>query len=276
MSASHHVLVTNDDGIDSPGLHELAIQIEQAGFDVIIAAPSYDASGVGASLGSIAAERPIPLQRRSIAGFHGHAYALDAPPATCVLIGQLGAFGPDIDVVVSGINDGLNTGRSVLHSGTVGAVLAAQNFGLRGLAVSIPRTEPLEWRTAANLAVTVLASMQHAPLRCAVNLNVPALSSNDVKGIRWGRLASYNAVRSTMRHVEDDHVVLALVPPPHPPEEDTDLAQVRHGYASLTSLHAGNEVWSDSVQPCAEFDPKIPIPAVAAGDKLTPARAFLR
>ena len=141
-------LLTNDDGIDSPGLHELARHVEAAGFEVVVVAPSFDASGTGASLGHISRDRPIAYKEVQIIGLAGKAFALDGPPALCTITSHLEAFGPRPDIVVSGPNLGLNTGRSVLHSGTVGAALAAQNFGMRGLAVSLAVSEEWHFDTA--------------------------------------------------------------------------------------------------------------------------------
>lgn len=275
MDSNSRVLVTNDDGIDHPGLHSLAIQIEMSGRDVTVVAPDFNASGLSAALGSITAGLPIALQPHYIEGFRGRAYGLNAPPATCVLIAQLGAFGGDLDVVVSGINDGFNTGRSVLHSGTVGAALAAQNFGLRGLAVSTSRTDPILWETAAQYAVSVLTSLELASPRCTVNLNVPSLPINEIKGIRWGGLAPYNNIRSSIGEQTEEHIVLEMVPPPYPPEPDTDLGLALNGFAAITSIHAGSEVWSERVHPNDEFDAEVPLPAITSGDELRPARTYL-
>ena len=275
MSSNSRVLVTNDDGIDHPGLHALAVHIEKSGRDVTVVAPDFNASGLSAALGSITAGLPIALKQHEIEGLNGHAYGLNAPPATCVLIAQLGAFGGDFDVVVSGINDGFNTGRSVLHSGTVGAALAAQNFGMRGLAVSTSRTEPIHWSTAAHYAVLILASLELASPRCTVNLNVPSLPVNEIKGMHWGGLAPYNNIRSTIGEQTDEHVILKMVPPPRPPETDTDLGLALNGYAAITSIHAGSEVWSECIHPNDDFDPTLPLPAVTSGDELRPARSYL-
>ena len=275
MDTRTSVLVTNDDGIDHPGLHTLARQIEQSGREVTVVAPDFNASGLGAALGSITAGLPISLHRHHIDGFEGSAYGLNAPPATCVLIAQLGAFDADFDVVVSGINDGFNTGRSVLHSGTVGAAVAAQNFGLRGLAVSTSQKVPINWQTAAHFAVALLSPLELASPRCTLNLNVPNLPVDQIKGMRWGGLAPYNNIRSSIDERTDEHIVLKMVPPPIPPEADTDLGLALEGYAAVTSIHAGSEVWSHQVQPNDEFDPSTPIPAVTAGDELRPARTYL-
>ena len=132
------VLVTNDDGIDAPGLHALARALVAAGHDVVVVAPARDMSGSGAAIGQVHLDQSIDARRVELPGLDGvPAYALDGAPGLCVLAARLGGFGDPPDVVMSGINPGCNTGRAVLHSGTVGAALTAANFGVRGLAVSI-------------------------------------------------------------------------------------------------------------------------------------------
>jgi 5'-nucleotidase len=132
------VLVTNDDGVGSPGLHALAGALVDDGHDVVVVAPDVDFSGSGAAIGRVHADEQIDAERVELPGLAGvPAYAVDGPPGLCVLTARLGGFGAPPDIVVSGINPGCNTGRAVLHSGTVGAALTAANFGVRGLAVSI-------------------------------------------------------------------------------------------------------------------------------------------
>jgi 5'-nucleotidase len=115
-----------------------------------VVAPSSDMSGTSASIGGLHVDQHIDAQPVELPGAEGvPAFAVDAPPGLCVLASRLGGFGDPPDVVVSGINPGGNTGRAVLHSGTVGAALTAANFGGRGLAVSLdvaqrPRAEAMD------------------------------------------------------------------------------------------------------------------------------------
>src|SRR6478735_6510921 len=162
------LLVTNDDGIHGPGLHALAGALADAGHVVVVVAPDYDASGTSSSIGRFDMSDRMPVLRAELPGRPDiEAWALDGPPAMCVLAGVLGGFGDEFDAVVSGINAGANTGRAILHSGTVGAALTAQNFGLRGLAVSMaePGRQGIavdgqdqarwDWSPAATLAARV-------------------------------------------------------------------------------------------------------------------------
>lgn len=135
---STRILVTNDDGVESAGLHALVRALVDDGRDVMVVAPARDMSGSGAAIGRIHLDESIDAQQVELPGLAGvPAYAVDGPPGLCVLAARLGGFGHRPELVVSGINPGCNTGRAVLHSGTVGGALTAANFGGRGLAVSI-------------------------------------------------------------------------------------------------------------------------------------------
>ena len=142
------ILVTNDDGVDSPGIHALAAALVDDGHDVLVVAPTDDRSGAGASIGRLHGGGPPPVERQvwdELPDLSVHA--IDAPPATAVFAACLGAFGDLPDLVASGINPGANTGHLVLHSGTVGATLTAAGYGIPGLAVSIDwsQTQEYDW-----------------------------------------------------------------------------------------------------------------------------------
>lgn len=265
------LLLTNDDGIDAEGLHVLARRFADAGHDIIVAAPASDASGSGAALGV--------FHGVEIPGCDAPAWSVAGPPGLCTLAARLGAFGTPPDVVVSGINAGLNTGRAILHSGTVGAALTAQNFGAKGLAVSVASPAAgaaWRWDTAATIALEVLDLLFDAPPRSALNLNVPALSRAEIKGLRWARLAAFGAVRAAISEVENDgrlQIELRATDERLPPDTDTALCEA--GYATLTTLVGIAEAWptettdggagdgpaiSQRPVPGAAFDPLHEIP----------------
>ncbi len=240
------ILVTNDDGIESEGIHVLARALATTGHDIVVVAPNRNWSGAGAAIGDLDPGRPLPVRRVEIPGAPDiEAWALAGPPALTVIASRLGAFGAAPELVVSGINAGLNTGRSILHSGTVGAVLAGQNFGLSGLAVSVAWQEPWQWDTAAALALEVLDLVIEAPPRSAINLNVPALPRHELKGVRWARIAPFGAVRATINASTDTHLEFVLEPTGYEPEPDTDQGCVDRGYAALTTLVGIVEAWPD-------------------------------
>jgi broad specificity polyphosphatase/5'/3'-nucleotidase SurE len=109
----------------------------------------------------------------------------------------MGAVGPKPDLVLSGINHGVNVGRSVLHSGTVGAALTASQLGISALAVSLRSgTVPEPWDSAADLAVALIPILAGAPARTVLNLNVPALPLHEIRGLRWARVSGAGLIKA--------------------------------------------------------------------------------
>ena len=245
------ILVTNDDGIDSEGIHELARALAATEHEIIVVAPSTDWSGAGAALGNLRPDAALGLSRAEIPGAGDvEAWALDGPPALCLVAGRLGAFGEPPDLVVSGVNAGANTGRAVLHSGTVGAALAGQNFGISGLAVSVDAGSPglgddgaWRWDTAAEVAIETLPLVIEAPVGSVLNLNVPARDRDQVLGVRWTHLAPFGAVRATITANEGESLQWELTPTGYEPPEDTDQGALDRGWASLTALVGIAESW---------------------------------
>lgn len=175
------ILVTNDDGIESPGLHELAQQLTQVGA-VTVFAPSGEYSGAGASVGHLAAGVPEVHQvTRPEMPDAEAVYHLDAPPALASLLACKGLLGPPPDLVVSGINPGWNVGHAVHFSGTIGACVTANIFKIPSIAVSQHTAgDGQHWATAAHAAIDqierVLASGE------LLNVNVPNVTTDSVQG----------------------------------------------------------------------------------------------
>ncbi len=252
------VLVTNDDGVESEGLHVLTAALVESGLDVIVIAPNSDRSGTGAAIGLVHADQHLDSEKVVLPGCEGvEAYAIDGPPGMCVIAGRLGAFGEAPEVVVSGINPGLNTGRAILHSGTVGAALTAQNFGGSGLAVSTDLGERWFWDTAARVAVDVFPRLLEAPDRTVLNLNVPALPYEEVGGVRWGRLAAFGAVRAAVADTPDG-VQFELRSVDVTPEPDSDTGLVASGFASLTAIVGIAEAWPPELHDKADMKGVVP------------------
>jgi 5'-nucleotidase len=229
-------LVTNDDGVTAPGIAVLARAVAAAGHDVVVAGPLEDRSGSGAAIGPVHLGEGISYQTFAVDGLDQPAYGLDGPPALAVMAARLGAFGPPVDIVVSGINPGPNTGRSVLHSGTVGAALTGANFGVSGLAVSIGTGDEIHWDTAAELAVAAIAWLLEAPVKTVLNLNVPNLPRDQVRGVRSARLAPFGTVRTAIAGHRDGRLELELRATEEELSPDTDTALVTAGYAAVTSI----------------------------------------
>lgn len=238
------VLVTNDDGVHAPGIAALALAMVEAGHDVVVAAPYDDRSGASAAIAGMGTDETIEVAPVELPGLDGVAcFAVAAPPALIVMAAGMGGFGLPPAVVAAGINPGFNTGRAVLHSGTVGAALTAANFGRAGLAVSMGVGGELHWPTAASLAVPALDWLAGQPLPTVVNLNVPNVELDEVRGVRDASLAPFGTVRAALVGSAGTGLQVELTgdgeagPGDDPPEE-SDTALVRAGWAT-TSLLSG-------------------------------------
>jgi 5'-nucleotidase len=222
------ILVTNDDGIYSPGLLALTKAAAQFG-DVRVVAPDVEQSSMGHA---ITASRPLSFKKTTLGDFQAHR--VNGTPADCV---ALGAYNWEkVDVVLSGINLGPNLGNSLWHSGTLAAAKQAALLGLRGVALSTPagRTEP---------AFDVLAPYVHRVLECLL-LQVPWLKLVNVnfprqpKGLMW--------TRQSVRQYDGDVVpgedpmgrkhFWLTVRPIEESDQGTDRWAVKEGWVSLTPL----------------------------------------
>jgi 5'-nucleotidase len=231
------LLVTNDDGVEAPGLHALARALVQAGHEIVVAAPIGDRSGSGAAIGNIQPGGDIRAEPWELPDLPGVvAFGVDGPPALAVMAGRLGAFGAVPDLIVAGINPGNNTGRATLHSGTVGAALTASNFGCSAVAVSIGWAERPRWETAGAYAVAAVDWVAGAPVKTVVNLNVPDLPLAEVKGARWAELAPFGTVRVHVGEPVEGRLQVELRETGQVLPPDTDTALVEAGYAAVTLL----------------------------------------
>jgi 5'-nucleotidase len=164
------ILLTNDDGIDAPGLCALAQSIN-GDFEQIIAAPHIERSGCSHATTT---ESPIQMHRRSAT-----SYAVEGTPADCVRV-ALHEFEGEIDCVLAGINSGGNLGVDVYHSGTVAAVREAVLHGVPGISVSHYRNRKLtaaDWARAARWAAPLIADILSRPSdrHTLWNINLPCL-----------------------------------------------------------------------------------------------------
>lgn len=197
------ILVTNDDGIDTPGIIHLARAMAELA-EVVVIAPNREFSGASAAIGALYRGAPTVERREFEGGLE--AWAVDGPPALGVFYATNGVFGAPFDLVVSGINPGANTGRSVYYSGTIGACTAGRNAGWSGVAVSqhvdfgsiegqafddVIATQ--KWHSAAEVATAfvsgLLADLPPEPV--IANLNVPNLEVADMVGWRLAPIARH-------------------------------------------------------------------------------------
>src|SRR5579872_3137110 len=193
------ILVTNDDGVRAPGIAALARAADGSGHEVVVVAPLVDYSGAGAAVGPVHSRDGVDYRSHVIEELDVPTYGIDGPPALAVILACVGGFGPRPDLVLSGINHGINVGRSALQSGTVGAALTGAHFGLRALAVSIRwGDDPVPWETPATLATTLVPVLEGAPPGTTLNLNTPNVELVRLRGLRHGRLGRGGTIRSAV------------------------------------------------------------------------------
>jgi 5'-nucleotidase len=238
---ARRILVTNDDGIDAPGLSALAGELARAGHELLVAAPDGEASGSSAAIGALTwtpHQHRIDVRRVVLEGIgDAPAYAVTGPPGLIVLAARMGGFGAVPDLVVSGINPGINGGRAVLHSGTVGAALTGANLGISGLAVSMSADAGRQhWETAAVLAARIVPWLLEQPAGTVLNLNVANRPLDRLVGVRWAELAPFGHVQTAIGSDPLDHVQLELTLYGENLPADSDVALVEAGWATVTLL----------------------------------------
>ncbi len=231
-----YILVTNDDGVDAPGILALTRAMRELADRVEVIAPLVNQSTSGHKKTLF---RDIPVVREARMMDGSHATAVDGSPADCIALAALGLVAWPPRLVVSGINRGGNLGQDVSYSGTVSAALEATVQGIPAIAVSLDSqraNQVEEYEVAARLAARVVARAleRSLPPFTALNLNVP--HGVDVRGVRLAR----QGVRIYHDELEDSGNCVRIVgeePTGVVDEEGTDLWAVHNGYASLTPIH---------------------------------------
>jgi 5'-nucleotidase len=240
MDRRLRIVVTNDDGVDSPGIHALARALHDAGHDLTVVAPSRDWSGAGASIGPIHLDASIEVTELEWDHLPGvPVYALDRPPATGVWAACLGAFGAVPDLIASGINPGANTGHLTLHSGTVGGALTGAAFGVAGIALSLEwATGEYHWETAARFAPAAAQWAIDAgdTMPAVLNINVPNRPFEEVLGVREAHLARYGEVWVNNADRSDGDLRLTFDGGGREPDPEADVALIGEGYVAVTPL----------------------------------------
>ena len=230
------VLVSNDDGVDAPGIHALAQGLRDAGHEVHVVAPDRDRSGASNSL-----TLDLPIRVKHL---DHYTCSVAGTPTDCVHLALTGLLEFEPDIVVSGINNTANLGDDVIYSGTVSAAMEGRFLGLPAVAVSLDTRnhDARHYETAARAAVEIVARLKADPLpaNTILNVNVPDLPWGEIRGVETGRLGH--------RHRAE-----ACVPQEDPrgrqwwwigaagPEADagpgTDFHTVRSGCISITPIH---------------------------------------
>ncbi len=236
-----HILVTNDDGINAPGLLALAKEMRSFG-QVSVLAPDHNWSASGHVK---TMHRPLRV-KETVLSDGSPAWASDGAPSDCVALGLLGYIPEKIDLVVSGINPNANIGHDVTYSGTVTAAMEAAIGGVAGIAFSLHAPEEyqgvLDYDPAARIAHRIVSVIGRITQRAnlLLNVNIPYLPDEQIKGIK--------VTRQGLR-VYRDRLDRRLDPRGRPyywiggdsptaiPDEGTDFGAIEQGYVSITPLH---------------------------------------
>ncbi|OHE85793.1 MAG: 5'/3'-nucleotidase SurE [Lysobacterales bacterium RIFOXYA1_FULL_69_10] len=229
------VLVSNDDGVDAPGIRVLAEGLRAAGHEVVVIAPDRDRSGASNSL---TLDMPIRVVQQDEA-----TWRVFGTPTDCVHVAITGMLKDEPDIVVSGINNTANLGDDVIYSGTVAAAMEGRFLGLPSVAVSLVTADHVgrHYETAARAAAEIIARLRSDPLPADTMLNV------NVPDRPWDEIAGFEVTRLGNRHRAED-----CIPQEDPrgrqwwwigaagPEQDagpgTDFHAVRTGHISITPI----------------------------------------
>jgi len=229
----NRILVTNDDGVHSDGIHALASALTSLG-DVIIVAPHVEASAIGHAL---TLRRPLRMER-----LRDGVYEVDGTPTDCVNVAITQVYTPSSapDLIVSGINKGYNLGDDVTYSGTVSGALEGSLLGIPSIAVSLERTRgKYDFGPAATAAAAIAAMALRGEIgsaRTFLNINVPA---GKPKGFRLTVQAKRNHITIVDRRTDprgQPYYWIEEGENDWEPHDRSDYQAVRDGYVSVTPL----------------------------------------
>jgi 5'-nucleotidase len=230
------ILVTNDDGIQADGLWALVRELQKIA-SVTVVAPDGERSAIGTA---VTLFQPLHVQEVCAPVDGVKAYAIDGSPSDCVILALGKLIGEKVDMVVSGINPGLNLGEDVYISGTVGAAMQGYFRGLPALAVSALS------RRQAGMSVAALATARlvkkiaaNDPTRVFLNMNTPDLPLKEIRGVRITRLARSSHINSVTEDNNDQYKQYRLVRErvTESGSDGTDIQAIEQGYISITPLY---------------------------------------
>jgi 5'-nucleotidase len=231
------ILLTNDDGIYAPGLAAMQRALARLG-DVCVVAPAVEQSGVGHSITFM-----NPLMAKEVFdGDRRRGWAVEGSPADCVKLAMAEFCPRTPDLVVSGVNGGLNLGINVLYSGTVAGATEGALFDITSVAVSLEYDERADFEGAADLAVRLIEQLleqQDLADHWLYNINIPTLAIKRPAEVRIVPMATARWPAEFDRRVDPKgrHYYWAMGTPPVPiAGELTDLEAFQQGFITVTPL----------------------------------------
>jgi len=235
--------LSNDDGYLAEGLAALAAALRPYA-DISVVAPDRNRSAASNSL-------TLDLPLRAHVADNGFI-KVDGTPTDCVHLAITGLLEPEPDMVIAGINHGANMGDDVLYSGTVAAATEGRFLGLPAVAISLVCSEePKHFATAAEVAVVLLKRLLAKPLPqdTLLNVNVPDVALEDLKGYRATRLGQRHKSEPVIKQSDPRGRAIYWVGPPGAEQDagpGTDFDAVSAGYVSITPLQL-DLTWYDRV-----------------------------
>lgn len=230
-----HFLISNDDGIHARGIQVLSEHVRSLG-KVTVVAPDRNRSGASNSL---TLDSPIRLKQ-----LDDERIRVNGTPTDCVHIALTGLLDKDPDMVVSGINAGANLGDDVIYSGTVAAAMEGRFLGLPAIAVSLVFDEKpqFHYETAAKGVTRIIDRLKDDPLPAdtILNINVPDLPWEEIKGFEVTRLGHRHRAEPVIRDVDPRGRPLYWIGESGAEQDagpGTDFDAVRRGYISITPIH---------------------------------------
>jgi 5'-nucleotidase len=227
------ILVSNDDGVTAPGIKILANELATIA-EIDVVAPDRNRSGASNSL---TLTRPLTVKQME----NGY-YSVEGTPTDCVHLALTGFFDYMADMVVSGINDGANLGDDILYSGTVAAAMEGRYLGLPAIAVSLVANHSHHYETAAKIAKQLVLqfSKTRLPSQTILNVNIPNLPLDQIRGIQVTRLGTRHSSEPTVKEFDPRGRPIYWVGPPGEEADagpGTDFHAINSGYVSVTPLH---------------------------------------
>ena len=227
-----HILLSNDDGYEAPGIISLANELAQNA-QITVVAPERDRSGASNSL-----TLELPIRARSMEnGF----IRVDGTPTDCVHLAITGLLETEPDMVIAGINAGGNLGDDVLYSGTVAAAMEGRFLGYPSMAMSLVGPNLKHYDTAAQIASRLVSRLQEEsfPRDIILNVNVPDLPMDAIKGIQSTRLGHRHKAEPIIKSKDPRGRDIYWVGPPGMEQDagpGTDFYAVNNQYVSVTPL----------------------------------------
>ncbi len=227
------ILVSNDDGVTAPGIKALADAMATFA-EVEVVAPDRNRSGASNSL---TLRNPLSVRQMD----NGY-YSVEGTPTDCVHLALTGFFTTHLDMVVSGINEGANLGDDVLYSGTVAAAMEGRSLGYPALAISLVGEQVRHYDTAAAVTKNLVMHLckRRLPSQTILNINVPDLPLNQIKGIQITRLGTRHCAEPMVKEVDPRGRAIYWIGPPGREAdagEGTDFYAINSGFVSITPLH---------------------------------------